>query len=107
MKKKDKKWVILCSTAVAAVYAAGYITTESQAVLAQQPVKQVQKYALTDKSSSSNSMDSSQSQSQSNSQAQTSPKHKPTVFIKMVHSRVKAGTGAARLTFKLPLKTIK
>ncbi|MDN3017341.1 FMN-binding protein [Paenibacillus sp. BSR1-1] len=30
MKKKDKKWVLLCSTAVAAVYAAGYFTTETQ-----------------------------------------------------------------------------
>ena len=31
MKKKDKKWIILCSTAIAAVYSAGYVTTESQA----------------------------------------------------------------------------
>lgn len=30
MKKMDKKWVVLCSTAVAAVYAAGFVTTESQ-----------------------------------------------------------------------------
>lgn len=27
----DKKWVILCSTAVAAVYATGYFSTETQA----------------------------------------------------------------------------
>ncbi|EKN66685.1 FMN-binding domain-containing protein [Neobacillus bataviensis LMG 21833] len=31
MKKMDKKWVILCSTAIAAVYTAGFVTTESQA----------------------------------------------------------------------------
>jgi uncharacterized protein with FMN-binding domain len=31
MAKMDKKWVILCSTAVAAVYSAGFITTEAQA----------------------------------------------------------------------------
>lgn len=31
MKKMDKKWVLLCSTAIAAVYAAGYYTTETQA----------------------------------------------------------------------------
>jgi uncharacterized protein with FMN-binding domain len=35
MKKKDKKWVILCSTAVAAVYSAGFYTTNSQAVIGQ------------------------------------------------------------------------
>jgi uncharacterized protein with FMN-binding domain len=35
MKKMDKKWIILCSTAIAAVYSAGYITTESQAVISQ------------------------------------------------------------------------
>jgi uncharacterized protein with FMN-binding domain len=35
MKKMDKKWVVLCSTAVAAVYAAGYFTTETQAALGQ------------------------------------------------------------------------
>ena len=31
MAKMDKKWVILCSTAVAAIYTSGYLTTESQA----------------------------------------------------------------------------
>lgn len=31
MKKMDKKWVLLCSTAIAAVYTAGYFTTETQA----------------------------------------------------------------------------
>lgn len=31
MKKMDKKWIILCSTAIAAVYTAGFVTTESQA----------------------------------------------------------------------------
>jgi uncharacterized protein with FMN-binding domain len=31
MAKMDKKWVVLCSTAVAAVYASGYFTTETQA----------------------------------------------------------------------------
>jgi uncharacterized protein with FMN-binding domain len=35
MKKTDKKWVLLCSTAVAAVYAAGYFTTETQATMGQ------------------------------------------------------------------------
>ncbi|WEK56440.1 MAG: FMN-binding protein [Candidatus Cohnella colombiensis] len=34
----DKKWVILCSTAVAAVYAAGYFTTETQASIVQPPL---------------------------------------------------------------------
>jgi uncharacterized protein with FMN-binding domain len=31
MAKMNKKWVVLCSTAVAAVYASGYFTTETQA----------------------------------------------------------------------------
>ena len=46
MKKKDKKWVLLCSTAVAAVYATGYFTTDTQAAQGQ-PVhieKTIQKY---------------------------------------------------------------
>ena len=37
MKKMDKKWVVLCSTAIAAVYSAGYYTTESQAAV--QPIQ--------------------------------------------------------------------
>ncbi|MDQ6595738.1 FMN-binding protein [Bacillus salipaludis] len=35
MKKMDKKWVVLCSTAVAAAYAAGFVTTETQASIDQ------------------------------------------------------------------------
>ncbi|MBW7452724.1 FMN-binding protein [Paenibacillus sepulcri] len=35
MAKMNKKWVVLCSTAVAAVYAAGYLTTETQASMLQ------------------------------------------------------------------------
>lgn len=31
MAKMDKKWVMLCTTAVAAVYATGYFSTEAQA----------------------------------------------------------------------------
>jgi uncharacterized protein with FMN-binding domain len=31
MAKMDKKWIIFCSTAVAAVYTAGYFSTEAQA----------------------------------------------------------------------------
>jgi uncharacterized protein with FMN-binding domain len=37
MGKMDKKWIVLCSTAVAAVYAAGYITTDTQAAQGQPP----------------------------------------------------------------------
>jgi len=37
MAKMDKKWVILCSTAIGAIYAAGYFSTETQAAL-QNPV---------------------------------------------------------------------
>jgi uncharacterized protein with FMN-binding domain len=37
MAKMNKKWVALCSTAVAAVYAAGYFATETQASVQQPP----------------------------------------------------------------------
>ena len=37
MGKMDKKWIVLCSTAVAAVYTAGYITTDTQAAQGQPP----------------------------------------------------------------------
>jgi uncharacterized protein with FMN-binding domain len=41
MAKMNNKWVILCSTAIAAVYAAGYFTTETQQP-AQQPFQNIQ-----------------------------------------------------------------
>jgi uncharacterized protein with FMN-binding domain len=37
MGKMDKKWVILCSTAIAAVYTAGYVATDTQAAQGQLP----------------------------------------------------------------------
>jgi uncharacterized protein with FMN-binding domain len=50
MKKKDKKWVILCSTAVAAVYSAGFYTTNSQAVVGH-PTQHVVSNVQTNKTS--------------------------------------------------------
>jgi uncharacterized protein with FMN-binding domain len=41
MAKMNKKWVVLCSTAIGAIYAAGYFATETQATL-QQPIQQAQ-----------------------------------------------------------------
>jgi len=41
MAKMNKKWVVLCSTAIGAVYAAGFFATETQATI-QQPQQQVQ-----------------------------------------------------------------
>ncbi|MBA2943761.1 FMN-binding protein [Paenibacillus sp. CGMCC 1.16610] len=41
MAKMDKKWVVLCTTAIGVIYSVGYITTETQAVLSQ-PQKQIQ-----------------------------------------------------------------
>lgn len=35
MAKTNKKWVLLCSTAVAAVYATGYFATDTQASIVQ------------------------------------------------------------------------
>jgi uncharacterized protein with FMN-binding domain len=37
MAKMNRKWVVLCSTAIAAVYAAGYFTTETQASIQRSP----------------------------------------------------------------------
>jgi uncharacterized protein with FMN-binding domain len=37
MAKMNKKWVVLCSTAIAAVYTAGYFSTETQASIQQTP----------------------------------------------------------------------
>lgn len=43
MAKMNKKWVALCSTAIGAIYAAGYFATETQATIQQpQPQQQVQ-----------------------------------------------------------------
>jgi uncharacterized protein with FMN-binding domain len=38
MAKMNKKWVVLCSTAIAAVYTAGYFSTETQASIPQSPL---------------------------------------------------------------------
>ncbi|MBO7743776.1 FMN-binding protein [Paenibacillus sp. MWE-103] len=42
MANMSKKWVVLCSTAITAVYAAGFFTTESQASIEPLPQTQVQ-----------------------------------------------------------------
>lgn len=47
MAKMDKKLVILCSTAIAAVYGAGYYTTEIQAAANNQPIQQIAKNVQT------------------------------------------------------------
>lgn len=41
MAKMDKKWVVLCTTAIGVMYSAGYLTTESKATL-QEPQQQIQ-----------------------------------------------------------------
>ncbi|KRF18490.1 FMN-binding protein [Paenibacillus sp. Soil787] len=40
MAKMDKKWVVLCTTAIGVIYSAGYLTTETQATL-QEPQQQI------------------------------------------------------------------
>jgi uncharacterized protein with FMN-binding domain len=37
MAQMNKKWVVLCSTAITAVYAAGYFTTETEAAMPSLP----------------------------------------------------------------------
>jgi uncharacterized protein with FMN-binding domain len=49
MAKMNKKWVVLCSTAIGAIYAAGYFATETQATI-QQPPQQVQANTQTESS---------------------------------------------------------
>jgi uncharacterized protein with FMN-binding domain len=41
MAKMDKKWIVLCTTAIGVMYSAGYLTTETQATL-QEPQQQIQ-----------------------------------------------------------------
>ncbi|MGO4496217.1 FMN-binding protein [Paenibacillus sp. 2RAB27] len=41
MAKMDKKWIVLCTTAIGVMYSAGYLTTETQATL-QKPQQQIQ-----------------------------------------------------------------
>jgi uncharacterized protein with FMN-binding domain len=63
MAKMNKKWVVLCSTAVAAVYATGYFTTETQASI-QQPPQHTQ-VNIQSNSGQSNSMSTNNSQTNS------------------------------------------
>jgi uncharacterized protein with FMN-binding domain len=49
MAKMNKKWVVLCSTAIGAIYAAGYFATETQATI-QQPPQQAQVTTQTESS---------------------------------------------------------
>lgn len=76
MKKTDKKWIMLCSTAVAAVYAAGYFTTEPQIALGQQPIHQVVKQVAQPNSSASSKdvvVASTQGKTSSQAQAKSTP----------------------------------
>lgn len=41
MAKMDKKWVVLCTTAIGVIYSAGYLTTDLQASI-QEPMHQIQ-----------------------------------------------------------------
>ncbi|TBL76455.1 FMN-binding protein [Paenibacillus thalictri] len=42
MAKMNKKWVALCSSAIGAIYAAGYFVTETEASIPQPPPQQIQ-----------------------------------------------------------------
>ncbi|WP_339304766.1 FMN-binding protein [Paenibacillus sp. FSL R5-0519] len=58
MAKMDKKWVILCSAAVAAVYTAGFYTTETEAIV-QSPLQHNQGNTLTNRVSTNHNYDTS------------------------------------------------
>ncbi|UPK44243.1 FMN-binding protein [Paenibacillus pabuli] len=58
MAKMDKKWVVLCSTAVAAVYATGYFITETEAVI-QPSLQQNQVNTLTNQMSTGSNSETS------------------------------------------------
>lgn len=49
MAKMDKKWIVLCTTAIGVMYSAGYLTTETQATL-QEPQQQIQTNIQSDSS---------------------------------------------------------
>lgn len=58
MAKMDKKWIVLCSTAVAAVYATGYFITETEAVI-QTSLQQNQVNTLTNQMSTGSNSETS------------------------------------------------
>ena len=58
MNKMNKKWIALCSTAITAVYAAGYYTTEPQAAN-NQPIQHIAANIQTNKQSLNNTKSSS------------------------------------------------
>jgi uncharacterized protein with FMN-binding domain len=97
MAKMNKKWVVLCSTAIGAIYAAGYFATETQATI-QQPQQLAQANVQAD---------SSQSQQQaqvSTPTASSQPQQKAPVSTPTVSSQPKSlykdgifkGTGSNR-----------
>lgn len=90
MAKMDKKWVILCSTAVAAVYASGYFSTEAQAnkmnTLPQTPVS-MQTKANQPTASSSNNNQTTASKPVAASPAQTKQMYKNGTFTGVGQNR--------------------
>jgi uncharacterized protein with FMN-binding domain len=75
MKKLDKKWVLLCSTAIAAVYGAGYYTTETQAAVGQPPIQHI----ATNVQTNHNLL---QGKSENTSKAISKPTNKPSSLYK-------------------------
>ncbi|MCM2535434.1 FMN-binding protein [Neobacillus pocheonensis] len=92
MAKMDKKWVILCSTAVAAVYSAGFFSTEAQATkvdLQQQAPISIQAKANQSGVSSSNNKQAKVAQSSvtSSNTNQTKRLYKDGTFTGMGENR--------------------
>lgn len=110
MAKMDKKWVVLCSTAVAAVYASGYFTTEAQAnKMNIQPQAQVSMQAKTNQSATGSSTNNQTTGGQSSiapssnnqttaSTAQTKRIYKDGTFTGMGENR--RGSIQVAVTFK-------
>ncbi|MFE5318185.1 FMN-binding protein [Paenibacillus sp. NPDC056579] len=82
MAKLNKKWVVLCSTAIAAVYAAGYMATETQA-----SIDQSAPYVQTDKSDMVRGSTKSSGQTPDTSANVSSSKYKDGTYTGMGRNR--------------------
>ncbi|BBH20110.1 hypothetical protein Back11_14550 [Paenibacillus baekrokdamisoli] len=87
MAKVNKKWVVLCSTAIGAIYAAGYFTTETQASMLQPP--QYNQVSIAAGSSQSYNQSNSQTNIHSSKQSSSQSKSQSNIQSK---SQYKNGT---------------
>lgn len=97
MAKMNKKWVVLCSTAVGAIYAAGYFATETQATI-QEPQQQAQSYTQIESSQpqQQTQVNAQGKSSQPQQQAQINPPAKSSQNKRQYKDGTYQGSGSNR-----------